>query len=158
MYTGFDFNQMSLQQIIYMNSKSKYNFPNFDPFVTKNKASSPLNSLALANSKETATNVEKTNRVLADLGISRSMMEGEDFKQLPPWSQILDNFGSEPVILGLERCEAYRNNVPIERRAMGPAGLFSSGTNVMHNLLLNNCVPPQKTRKRIRFNLWQVPW
>ena len=34
-------------------------------------------------------------------------------------------YGSKPYILGLERCEDYRNAIPQINRLMGPAGLFN---------------------------------
>lgn len=153
-YAGFDYDKMTMQEIIHMNSKTNFEFPAFDEF----KSNQPP-SLSHANPSERINlDVGKTIRVLAELGVTRDMMDKEEYKQLPPWSNIVDNFGSEPVILGLDRCEAYRQNVPIGKRVMAPAGLFSSGTNVLHDLLLNNCLPPPEIRKRLHFNQWQVPW
>jgi hypothetical protein len=102
--------------------------------------------------------------------------------QLPPWEQILDNYGAEPVILGLDRCQAYRDAVPPEQRMVGPAGLFSTGTNLFFTLMLFNCLPPPiedlnstvdninatggrkhkykpvTIHMRKRFVQWQAPW
>jgi hypothetical protein len=62
--------------------------------------------------------------------------------QLPPWGQILDNYGAEPVLLGMDRCRAYRDAVPPEQRMIAPAGMFSTGTNLLYTLLISNCLPP----------------
>ena len=75
---------------------------------------------------------------------------------IPPWSQIITNYGPDPVILGTERCESYRETVPLEDRLVGAAGLFSTGTNVLSNLLKSNCYRPKD--KFGKFHLWQVPW
>jgi len=48
-----------------------------------------------------------------------------------------------PVILGLDRCEAYRASVPLNERAVGPAGLFSSGTNLLADLVRKKIVNHQ---------------
>jgi hypothetical protein len=103
-------------------------------------------------------------------------------EQLPPWGQILENYGAEPVILGLDRCQAYRDAVPPEQRIVGPAGMFSTGTNLFFTLMLFNCLPPPiedlnstvddieaaggRKHKylpvtipmRKRFVQWQAPW
>ncbi len=45
---------------------------------------------------------------------------------LPTVEDIQALYGSEPRIVGLEQCEAFRAAVPPQRRLMGPAGLFNS--------------------------------
>ncbi|KAL3936789.1 MAG: hypothetical protein SGBAC_007962, partial [Bacillariaceae sp.] len=71
---------------------------------------------------------------------------------------IADNYGESPVVLGSERCQAYRETVPAAKRVVGLAGLFSTGTNVMHHLLLNNCAPPKGGQKPQKSFQWEVPW
>jgi hypothetical protein len=89
-----------------------------------------------------------------------------------------------PVLLGLERCRAYRESVPPEMRSIGPAGMFSTGTNLLVHMLRENCIPPHPhhdaaggggersgprprprrfingttTTTTSRFHAWQVPW
>jgi hypothetical protein len=80
---------------------------------------------------------------------------------MPPWSQVMSNFGTEPVILGLERCKAFRDAVPPEDRKIAPAGMFSTGTSVLHQHLFENCLPPSRRtshQARNKFIIWQVPW
>ena len=45
---------------------------------------------------------------------------------LPSLEEIQSMYGSKAHILGLERCEDFRNAVPESDRLMGPAGLFNS--------------------------------
>ena len=88
----------------------------------------------------------------------QKMLSAEQIQStIPRWSQIISNYGPDPVILGTERCESYRNTVPLNERLFGPAGLFSTGTNVLHALLEDNCHRP-KNRLHGKFHVWQVPW
>lgn len=45
---------------------------------------------------------------------------------LPSLEEIQSMYGSKSHVIGLERCEDYRNSVPQIDRLMGPAGLFNS--------------------------------
>lgn len=112
--------------------------------------------------------IDATLSVMQEMGVNREEIVRNQtmFDSIPPWSSIYENFGSNAIILGLERCQAYRDAVsPIDRK-IGPAGLFSTGTNVLHNLLIANCLPPaivSKEKKNMyrelyRVNRWQVPW
>ncbi|KAL3918084.1 MAG: hypothetical protein SGILL_004409 [Bacillariaceae sp.] len=107
--------------------------------------------------------VEKTLQVLRDMGIKQTELDLHK-QDLPPWSQILENYGGkdEPVILGLEYCEEYRKATPLKDVALGPAGLFSTGTNLLYTLLKSNCQSPDQSRygrqRPLKFNLMQVPW
>lgn len=57
----------------------------------------------------------------------------EVWESLPKWSEIVELYGKEPTILGMETCSWYRELVPEQRhREGGVAGLFNSGTNVLH--------------------------
>ena len=92
---------------------------------------------------------------LIRMGFSLETIQNES--DLPAWSQIIDNYGEDPVILGLERCAAFRREVVPTSRFVAPAGLFSTGTNLVNNLLFANCHPPENQRKQ-KFHVWQVPW
>lgn len=63
------------------------------------------------------------------------------------WKQL---YGTEPIILGMETCEAYRQMVPRQRRIIAVAGLFNTGTNAMEFHLRKNIRDTQTK--------WQVPW
>jgi exonuclease VII large subunit len=115
----------------------------------------------------------KTSIKIQSMGISK---EEYTLDEIPPWSQIISNFNSvtkanndsnddendndEPVILGLnEYCEDHRNKYKHENNiATGPAGMFSTGTNLIAILMKTNCRSPSTERTRARgFNLIQVP-
>lgn len=66
--------------------------------------------------------------------------------KLPPVEEIQSMYGTKSYIVGLERCEDYREAVEPEHRLMGPAGLFNSATNLLYKLLTLNCV--NMARKR----------
>ena len=148
---SFDIDNMKMSEVIRMYSRSSYQHPLFGP-LQDDKASDGRNA-------SPTSSADSTFEILQDLGISQSSIESEGFSEkLPSWSQITDNYGDSPVVLGLERCQAYRETVPVAKRVVGLAGLFSSGTNVMHHLLLNNCEPPKGGQKTQRSFQWQVPW
>jgi hypothetical protein len=92
--------------------------------------------------KNDELSVNMTLATLLAMGVNRADLTEDVLSELPPWSQVLINFGSEPVILGLERCQAFRDAAPPRDRQIAPAGLFSSGTTVLQDLLFNSCRPP----------------
>ena len=64
--------------------------------------------------------------------------------KLPTWEQVVERFGSQAKIVGLETCPSFREQVPIFKRMVGPAGPFNSGTNLLYELLTKNCANPHK--------------
>ena len=70
---------------------------------------------------------------------------------LPSWSILQALYGplEEPVIVGLDTCETYRNTVPLEQRYAAVAGMFNTGTNAFEYHL--------RTNLQLR-HVWQVPW
>jgi len=77
----------------------------------------------------------------------------EERAKLPTvWHNLKEMYGnsSEPIIWGLQTCQAYRDKVPDKRqRYTAVAGLFNTGTNAMEFHLQHNLKMPSK---------WQVPW
>lgn len=71
----------------------------------------------------------------------------EHSQELPSMETIVEAYGSKPVIVGLESCAVFRRNVPEERRMLGAAGMFSTGTNLVTQLLKHNCYIPARQRK-----------
>ena len=61
--------------------------------------------------------------------------------------QLPEFYGSEAIILGEERCEAFRKLAGPGGRA-GAAGLFNTGTNLLWKLLRQNCVMPLECSDR----------
>lgn len=75
---------------------------------------------------------------------------GEDLRQeatLPSRSEIVSMYGNSSHIVGLERCEEFRDLVSPENRLMGPAGMFNSATNLLNKLLKLNCVNEQRLKQ-----------
>jgi hypothetical protein len=74
--------------------------------------------------------------VLNSIGYQRSDIS----TKIPPWSEINRRYGPIfPKIIGLERCEDYRKNIQKNLAWVAPAGLFHSGTNLLHNMLAGTC-------------------
>ena len=46
--------------------------------------------------------------------------------QFPPIEDVASMYGSEPIILGLERCETFRNTVVKGDGFIAPAGIFNT--------------------------------
>jgi len=106
----------------------------------------------------TKEDIRKTADKLRHMRVSGEVKLSE----LPPWSQIVENFNSytnddEPVILGLEQCQAFRETTNVAFLGTGPAGLFSTGTNLIQTLTRMNCEGPT-SGSNMRFALVQVPW
>ena len=66
------------------------------------------------------------------------------YPQLPTLPQVQAQYGSEPIIYGLEHCDDFRDRIPAVRRMLGPAGMFSTGTNLVTHLLKRNCYIPER--------------
>ncbi len=47
-------------------------------------------------------------------------------KELPPREDILSMYGSKPIIMGLDRCETFRNTIVKGDGFIGPAGMFNT--------------------------------
>eukprot|EP00934_Nitzschia_sp_Nitz4_P000262 Nitzschia sp. Nitz4//scaffold66_size103028//96921//98281//NITZ4_004517-RA/size103028-snap-gene-0.148-mRNA-1//-1//CDS//3329556407//262//frame0 len=62
-----------------------------------------------------------------------------DVNSLPTWKEVADRFGDEPVVLGQDTCQAFRESIPPRQRVLGVAGPFNSGTNILALTLINNC-------------------
>ncbi len=94
--------------------------------------------------------------ILDILKLAKVRVVGADYEALPSWEQVLQVIGDKPRILGLETCRAYRETVPLKRRQVAPAGMFSTGTNLLQHLLKANCRASGRTQKG--FVGWQVNW
>ena len=56
------------------------------------------------------------------------------WEALPRWSDVLNLYGSDPVIRGLETCEDFQTGVSNPAlRQVSVAGLFNSGTNILQS-------------------------
>jgi hypothetical protein len=50
-------------------------------------------------------------------------MDESIVQDLPTWESVTNMYGSEPVILGLETCQAFRSNVDMVNRWIAPGGM-----------------------------------
>jgi len=92
----------------------------------------------------------------------------ETVERLPTWEQVVAQYGSIPILVkghDGRACERFQASVPAERRMLGSAGMFSSGTNLVTQLLKQNCQIPErvalygeKATKEQHGMRWQVPW
>ena len=117
---------------------------------------------SLQSSVGPSTSVRKDEKPLMDLlryaNVTLSQRDMEDF---PTWKEVVSRFGESPRILGLDRCMAYRQTVPLRRdRVLAPAGAFNSGTNLLFALLAKNCwVSPSNRKTTSKKGVdWQVNW
>jgi hypothetical protein len=78
-------------------------------------------------------------------------------ERLPTWQQVVDRYGAQPVVLGLETCAEFKSKVPLKQRTLAPAGPFNSGTNLLFEVLLKNCQVPGAPKQRAGVQ-WQVNW
>jgi len=83
-----------------------------------------------------------------------------DYPRLPPWWWIEDQYGEEPKILGLDRCDAFRrlNRAHPDDITVAPSGMFDSGTNLLHQLLEMNCEFPDRDPNVYHGRAFQPPW
>lgn len=114
----------------------------------------------LHESSNPRKNVSKEeNPLLTILKYANVTLSTEDEAALPQWDEITSRFGSKPRIIGLEKCHEYRQNIRKRNRIVAPAGLFNSGTNVLHEWLKKNCMVHFKTETPPRYGVdWQVNW
>ena len=93
-----------------------------------------------------------TLKKLSEIGALNvtTILKHYSLQDLPPWSSIERQYGKEPLILGLGKCQEYRDSTLPHDRWVAPAGLFHSGTNLMAGVLASSCfgISPH----------WQVPW
>ena len=116
------------------------------------------------HSTSSSSSKEGAIRMLQQAGIDDATIQ-QYHSQLPTDAQISNLYGTQPVIYNLESCPTFRQTVPPEQRMLGPAGLFSTGTNLLTHLLKQNCEIPQRrarygpdaTKEELGMR-WQVPW
>jgi hypothetical protein len=89
----------------------------------------------------------------------------EHCEHLPTWKDVTALYGSEPVVIGLERCEEYRAHIQKanEKPLLKIAGLYNSGTNVYARLLDRNIIQHPRYGRKGRplakpTPYEQVPW
>jgi hypothetical protein len=105
-------------------------------------------------------------RRLQALGINMTELDDETIRLLPPWPDVVAQYGDKAVVLGLETCQKYRRVVAprLRQRLLAAAGTFNSGTNLLAFTLENNCQLSDGKQLYGGCRLfhrginWQVPW
>lgn len=85
--------------------------------------------------------------------------------KLPLWSQVTELYGEEPIIVGLDKCQEYREMlVDANRTSSIPiysmprvAGLHNSGTNALADTFFDNLTPNPSIRSK-NPRVYNVPW
>lgn len=106
-------------------------------------------------------------RILQDAGIPNASDHCAD---LPTWKQVVDFYGPEPVVDGLETsCDAYRTMIVTANNNKNKnnnsttvvvpplprvAGLFNTGTNALAKLLQRNLLKVEE----LHYFYYDVPW
>lgn len=136
--------------------------------------------------KETNENVSGAGDVIADnvnklpfqFTEAHINVTEEQAKALPSWEQVQDNVVGHkgPIVYGKDRCEAFRNAIPGVERNIGCSGMFNTGTNLVTQLLKENCLIPERVEAygmegpfhdpqgkpigpgEAHGMRWQVPW
>lgn len=113
------------------------------------------------NQKSTVLEDERLRDLEEILQAARVDITEEERAKIPPKTDVIEMYGSSPVILGLERCEEFRKNVKPEDAFVGPAGMFNTGTNLLTSLLRQNCHIPEKVEMYGKASIGmrgQAPW
>ena len=105
------------------------------------------------NTTNNTTNNNDPDPLVVILQAAGLNISDSDRASLPTWSSMTQQYGpslsSGPLIVGMETCERYRQQVPAARRYVGPAGMFNTGTNAAAFHVQRNLNVNWK---------WQVPW
>ncbi|KAL7563940.1 hypothetical protein ACA910_017555 [Epithemia clementina (nom. ined.)] len=95
----------------------------------------------------------------SDAGGATSLLQ--QLNQLPTWEYLVQEYGEQPRIIGLETCAQFRNQPYPTEHMVSVAGTFNSGTNLLAQLLWDNCYMVARVRKygpTTRGMRWQVPY
>ena len=123
------------------------------------------------------TDDDGKSKVIATFKEAGITLDQESIDQLPTWSQIKQVVGEYPVLYNLDKaCPAFRSSVEPVERMIGCSGMFNSGTNLVTQLLKQNCRIPERVAKyglkgpfhdaqgkpigpkEAHGMRWQVPW
>lgn len=128
--------------------------------------------------QQIADTERSNNRILATFQEAGITLTNDELAALPTWDDIEQVVGKDaPLIYNLEQsCAKYRSLIPGVERNIGCSGMFNSGTNLVTQLLKENCVIPERV---VQYGMdgpfhdkqgkpigpgeahgmrWQVPW
>mmetsp|Transcript_7689 Transcript_7689/g.10977 ORF Transcript_7689/g.10977 Transcript_7689/m.10977 type:complete len:448 (-) Transcript_7689:7-1350(-) len=114
---------------------------------------------------------DKIIGMLQAMSVDPYAIDNETWAEVPTWTQVQQIWGTEPKIYGLyvpnqndgmNFCASFRNSIDEYRRHIAVGGVFSTGTNLLAQLLQHNCGIPERIKKYGRRRghgmEWQVPW
>eukprot|EP00339_Tiarina_fusa_P009341 CAMPEP_0117079928 /NCGR_PEP_ID=MMETSP0472-20121206/56412_1 /TAXON_ID=693140 ORGANISM="Tiarina fusus, Strain LIS" /NCGR_SAMPLE_ID=MMETSP0472 /ASSEMBLY_ACC=CAM_ASM_000603 /LENGTH=469 /DNA_ID=CAMNT_0004807395 /DNA_START=40 /DNA_END=1449 /DNA_ORIENTATION=+ len=100
--------------------------------------------------------------LLTRAGVTIDKEQDKDLiDDLPTWSEVVGMYGPNPVVYGLDQCEAFQHQSDPALHFLGVAGTFNTGTNLLAELLIANCHMQARMDKfgsQNRGIRWQVPW
>jgi hypothetical protein len=105
---------------------------------------------------------EEIIKIITDAGISFDPVEDSDLiEELPLWSEVTEMYGTKPVLHGFNEgnCQRFQASSDPGEHFLGTAGTFNTGTNLMSELLIANCMMPKRMKKygkTSRGVRWQV--
>lgn len=101
-------------------------------------------------------------KLITDAGIVFDPVADADLiGELPKWADVVEMYGPKPVIYGLKEgnCQRFQAQTDQGDHLIGTAGIFNTGTNLLSELLVQNCMMPKRMAKHgqtSRGIRWQV--
>ena len=87
---------------------------------------------------------EKIMDMLREMEVDPYSIDNATWAKVPTWGFVTNIWGTEPVVHGLDQhCDTFRRIDP-KRRRIAVAGMFSTGTNLLAQLLQHNCGIPER--------------
>ena len=80
-------------------------------------------NLDISLEKQQEVKLRSLEEILQRAGVE---VTDEIREQLPPKEDVLSMYGSKPLIIGLDRCETFRNTIAKGDGFIGPAGMFNT--------------------------------
>jgi hypothetical protein len=111
------------------------------------------------NERDPSEDKEPILKILKEAGFDD--IDEETMKMLPTWTEGTTLYGDHPRIYGLDQCKVFQSMSEPAEHFLGVAGTFNSGTNLMAELLIQNCEMKARMKKYGQEDTgvrWQVPW
>jgi hypothetical protein len=158
-------NMVLVKDVVSRNAATKLRMSDY--LAPRNNNDSSTNNIDNASLAEVMDERQELLSLLNDARIETD--DATDIMQFPTWREVTDLYGPKPIILGLERCEVFREQVGLHHRFVGVAGNFNSGTTAFALSLQSNCRFPHRNESssqqfsndkvsNVHGMLSQVPW
>ena len=137
------------------------------PLMVVDTATSDRHTVNAAAAPITKNTIQSDNNnkiidIFREAGVE---LDESELHDLPTWDEIVSLVGEAPIVHGLDTCAKFRQTVPPLERNLGAAGMFNTGTNLVTQLLKENCKIPERVEKygpkasREAHGIrWQVSW